>query len=138
MGLGKTVAAVAITLSAPAAQAQDAAIALGRSTFAERCAVCHGDDGKGGGRMAELFRAPPADLTKLAERAAGKFPFAEVYRVLVEGMETPGHGDAAMPVWGDYFKTEALENRGVSEADAIHAAAGRALSVVYYLETIQE
>ena len=53
-------------------------------------------------------------------------------------MEAPGHGTSAMPVWGDEFMADALEDRGVSKNDAINIAAGRALSLAYYLETIQE
>lgn len=133
-----TLATAVIMLSACAAQAQDSAIILGKSTYAKTCAVCHGEDGKGDGSVAELFQVKPKDLTQLSKRADGKFPFSDVYRVIVLGMEAPGHGTSAMPVWGDEFMADALEDRGVSKNDAINIAAGRALSLAYYLETIQE
>ena len=125
-------------MSAIAAQAQDSAIVLGKSTFGARCALCHGADGKGGGEIAELFQVPPSDLTTIAQAAGGTFPFADVYHVIIEGMDKRGHGDAEMPIWGDYFIADALEDRGVSPGDAMEIAAGRVLSVVYFLESIQQ
>ncbi|WP_137702907.1 c-type cytochrome [Marimonas lutisalis] len=118
--------------------AEDSALILGKSSYKANCALCHGPEGKGGGEVAELFRVPPSDLTKLAERAGGRFPFHEVYRILISGMEEAGHGDAEMPIWGDYFLADSLADRGVSQSDALEIAAGRALSLVLYLESIQE
>jgi mono/diheme cytochrome c family protein len=126
-----------VALAAGAAQAQDSAIILGKSTFGARCALCHGEDGKGGGEIAELFRVPPADLTKLAERNDGAFPFARVYSIIVDGMDEAGHGDSKMPIWGDYFIADALEDRGIKMSDAVEIATGRVLSLTYYLESIQ-
>jgi cytochrome c oxidase cbb3-type subunit 3 len=38
---------------------------LGRETFAQRCALCHGVNGEGDGRMARVIKDPPPfDLTK--------------------------------------------------------------------------
>jgi cytochrome c oxidase cbb3-type subunit 3 len=38
---------------------------LGRETFAQRCALCHGVNGEGAGRMARVIKDPPPfDLTK--------------------------------------------------------------------------
>ena len=130
--------AAVIVVSAVAAQAQDAALVLGKSSYGALCAVCHGENGKGDGEVAELFKIPPPDLTKLAEAAGGRFPFPEVYSVIVSGMEERGHGEAEMPIWGDYFLADAQEDRGVMPGDAVAIAAGRAMSVALYLESIQE
>ncbi len=121
-----------------AAQAQDNEIALGKSAYGALCAICHGDDGKGGGEIAELFKVPPSDLTTLAASADGVFPFAKVYNTLAVGMAERGHGEAEMPVWGDYFVSDALEDRGVLPGDAIAITAGRITAVTLYLESIQE
>jgi mono/diheme cytochrome c family protein len=131
-------ATAAMVLSAGAAQADDSAIALGKSAYGALCAVCHGPDAKGGGEVAALFEVQPPSLTKLSERAGGKFPFSEVYQTIILGMEAPGHGPSEMPVWGDYFMADALTDRGLNKSDAMFVAAGRALSVAYYLESIQE
>ncbi|WP_371039312.1 cytochrome c [Rhodosalinus sp. FB01] len=138
MQIRAALSAAVMTVSPLAVQAEDSAIALGRSAYGALCAVCHGDDAKGGGEVAELFEVKPPDLTKLAERAGGSYPFSEVYEVIVLGMEAPGHGASEMPIWGDYFVADALEDRGVSRSDAVSIAAGRALSLTYYLETLQE
>ena len=92
-----------------------------------------GQDAKGGGEIAELFRVKPSDLTKLAQREDGRFPFSDVYSAIADGMDKPGHGDSEMPIWGDYFMADALENRGVHMSDAVEIATGRVLSLVYYL-----
>ncbi len=133
-----TLAIAAVILSAGAVQAQDSALILGKSSYGASCALCHGVDARGGGEIAELFQVRPADLTGLSERAGGRFPFPVVYHIIVDGMEKSGHGDAEMPIWGDYFIADALEDRGVSTGDAVHIAQGRILSLVYYLESIQE
>jgi mono/diheme cytochrome c family protein len=130
--------AAALTALAPVAvHAQESAITIGKSAYGALCAVCHGEDAKGGGEVAELFEVKPPDLTKLAEREGGRYPFSRVYEILVVGMQAPGHG-SEMPIWGDYFMADALEDRGVSRSDAVAIAAGRALSLTHYLETLQE
>ena len=131
-------AAAAICLSAGAIQANESAIVLGESAYGALCAVCHGESARGGGEIADLFAVKPPKLTTLAEQAGGTFPFANVYKVVILGMEAPGHGDSSMPVWGDYFMADALEDRGVSKTDAIYTAAGRAMALSLYLESIQE
>ena len=35
----------------------------GKELFAEKCAICHGADGKGNGPAAAAFSKPPADFT---------------------------------------------------------------------------
>lgn len=127
-----------LLLPATHVQADEATVVLGRSTYTAHCALCHGAGGKGDGEIAQLFKVPPSDLTKLAERSDGKFPFTLVYNTILKGMEQRGHGGATMPVWGDFFMADALVDRGVTETDALYIAAGRALSVVYYLESLQE
>ncbi len=52
-------------------------------------------------------------------------------------MRGPGqqaHGDAEMPIWGDYFVADTLQDRGMSAADADHIVQGRFRSLVYNLE----
>ena len=138
MTIGKLLVSAVILAAASSAQAEDSAITLGKSAYGALCASCHGDDAKGGGQVGQLFEVKPPDLTTLSQGADGKFPFADVYEVIVLGMEAPGHGPSEMPVWGDYFMADALQDRGVSKSDSITMAAGRALSLAYYLESIQE
>ena len=68
------------------------------------CAVCHGEDGKGGGPMAAHLKTRPSDLTRIAARNGGKFPRTRVERTISGEEPLPaGHGTANMPVWGPIF-----------------------------------
>jgi mono/diheme cytochrome c family protein len=42
----------------------DADLERGRALYAERCASCHGEDGKGTGPRADGMYPPPSDLTE--------------------------------------------------------------------------
>ncbi len=59
-------------------------VAAGKELFREYCSVCHGVDAKGNGSLYDAHsadksvRVPPADLTLLSQRNAGKFPVARV------------------------------------------------------------
>jgi len=77
----------------------------GKVMYKQYCAACHGADAKGRGPAALMLKVPPADLTTLADRNGGKFPFDYVSTVLRFG---PGatilHGTADMPTWGPIFQ----------------------------------
>lgn len=139
----RTVVAAAVTVlslggTSEIAGSADNALVLGKSEFQARCGLCHGQEGKADGHITELFEAKPRDLTKLKENNGGAFPFSEVYQ-MIDGRNMPRpHGTGEMPIWGDYFMEDALTDRGVNRMDAKHIVQGRILSVVYYLESIQE
>lgn len=81
------------------------------------CAACHGRGGRGDGPLAaNLVRKPP-DLTALAAKNDGKFPFEKVARS-IDGRETSrAHGLPDMPVWGEVFaKTTGTESPTVGTA----------------------
>ena len=46
---------------------------------------------------------PPADLTLLSQRNAGKFPAARVSEAIYSKGPIPAHGTPDMPAWGDVF-----------------------------------
>jgi mono/diheme cytochrome c family protein len=77
----------------------------GAQMFKEYCAVCHGPSGKGDGPVATALKVPPPDLTTLAQRHDGKFPYDYVSNVLKNGVQNPAHGSGEMPVWGPIFDT---------------------------------
>ena len=77
----------------------------GEHMFMAYCASCHGKDAKGNGPVASALKFAPADLTTLAKRHDGKFPDVYVQNVLRNGVKTPAHGDAEMPVWGPLFRS---------------------------------
>jgi mono/diheme cytochrome c family protein len=109
-------------------------IAGGELEYQRSCAVCHGTDGRGNGIMRKYLTLPPANLKQLAKNNGGKLPFWEVYQKIDGQTEVRGHGTREMPVWGDRFRAEA----GGDGKSAQTQAAGRILSLIFYLEHIQE
>lgn len=93
------------------------AVAHGEMIYARYCTACHGREGRGDGSLAPDLKVQPTDLTKLAEKNGGEFPFEVVARS-VDGSETVrGHGTPDMPAWGDAFtRTEGTETDTVEEA----------------------
>lgn len=75
----------------------------GEHMYKQYCAACHGADAKGHGPAADSLKTPPADLTTLAQRHDGKFPYAYVSSVLFFGPGITAHGSADMPSWGPVF-----------------------------------
>ena len=118
------------------AQAQDSG--FGKASYDRNCAVCHGADGAGDGSVAELFAQRPRNLRKLAEDNNGAFPFSEVYQSLDGRREIQGHGMSEMPIWGDIFVAEALPQTMHPGVDAEEIVQGRILSLVYFLQLIQD
>ena len=47
----------------------------GKQTYVHYCASCHGPDARGDGPAAIVLKTSPPDLTTLAKRHGGKFPY---------------------------------------------------------------
>jgi len=75
----------------------------GKQTYVHYCAACHGADARGDGPAAVVLRTAPPDLTTLAKRHAGKFPYDYVFDVLRFGTRLASHGSSDMPIWGPIF-----------------------------------
>jgi mono/diheme cytochrome c family protein len=83
----------------------------GRRTYIERCAVCHGPDGRGNGPAAPSLIPRPRDFTlgqyKYKSTPLGQPPTDEdLYRVVADGLH-----DSAMPYWNDILTAPQI--RGV-------------------------
>ena len=106
-GLGRIGVAVAIAMTVGMAAARAGEFEAGnRKLFVEYCAVCHGQDGKGGGAAASRLAKPPPDLTRLARDNGGEFPLERVMRA-IDGRDLPRpHRGRDMPVWGDEFAAD--------------------------------
>lgn len=97
-GLGNALAAYA--QQAPTTRPN---LTAGKEAFHSYCSVCHGLGAKGDGPAAESLRTPPADLTTLNDRNAGKFPADRVRDSIYSRGAIPAHGTPDMPMWGDVF-----------------------------------
>jgi mono/diheme cytochrome c family protein len=101
----------------------------GPELFMAYCATCHGRDAKGAGPMAASLRIAPTDLTRIAARNGGKFPFLQVQRIISGEQQPPStHGTREMPVWGPIF-SEVSWDQDLGRV--------RIYSLAMYLETIQ-
>lgn len=75
----------------------------GHAAFITSCASCHGEDGRGGGPVAEFLTIPVPDLTLLAIEYGGHFPEELVYNTIDGRRNVPAHGSREMPVWGNIW-----------------------------------
>ena len=108
--------------------------ARGRVTYQVYCRSCHGDRGRGDGKVAGVIKAPPTDLTGLARTNGGEFPRERVFQVIDGREEVAAHGSRDMPIWGNAFRSPAGDG---SEKEAA-AVRSKILDLVDYLASIQE
>ncbi len=149
-GLAVTVMAVAVvgTVGGGSARGeQDAAVAQGQKLYAQYCASCHGANGTGNGPAATTLNPKPSDLTQIAKKNGGKFPFYETMQLISgrtpmsenQDASLPGlpkaHGDPKMPAWGEVFSREELA-KGTS-LDLQLQTTGKIMLITEYLQSIQ-
>ena len=108
---------------------------VGKNEYVVSCAVCHGESAKGDGPFARLMNISVPDLTTLSAQNEGNFPFLKVFMTVDGRTQAEGHG-APMPVWGERFKAAAGDDFGPYGSELV--VRGRILSLVTYLETVQE
>jgi mono/diheme cytochrome c family protein len=135
---GRILLAAALALlstgTAAPGRAEQPLASQGAALYGRYCSACHGSDGRGTGIVSGLLNPKPADLTKLAKKAGGKFPFYEVMRI-IDGRETVrAHGDPVMPVWGEMFARES----GPPNERARLVARGKVVEITEHLARIQE
>ena len=125
------VLAVALpVVAAPPDRPDPVAASAGKVVYRRYCASCHGEAGRGDGSIAADLRIPPTDLTRLAAKSHGRFPFATVVESIDGRKATRGHGTADMPVWGEVFRRTAG-----TEAPTVEAAEQR---IAHYVWSIQK
>ena len=132
---GALFASAASLATGPGAVAQE--MEVGLKEYMQRCAACHGPQGRGDGPMADMMKVAPRDLTTLSRENDGIFPFLDVYRAIDGRRAIRAHGTSAMPLWGNYFTVEALAKDLPPGMSAEQIVMGRILSIVYYLQAIQ-
>jgi len=102
----------------------------GRDLFDFYCATCHGRDGKGAGPVAAALNTRVPDITLIARRGGGRFPFDRVTAYVTHdgGTGVTAHGPADMPVWGPIFN-------GLEPSDTRTRI--RVENLVRYIESLQ-
>lgn len=121
---------VAGSLQATAVLADEAVEKSGQLRFAQYCAVCHGSGGKGDGPFANLLTSRPADLTQLARKNGGEFPFGRAYDTIDGRNMLTAHGTSDMPIWG-----KEMNEGGLGGETALR---GKLVETLVYLRAIQE
>ncbi len=118
-----------------ASEATDA-VSAGAQEFQQRCALCHGDNGRGNGPYAFALVYKPSDLTTLAKKNNGNFPFLETY-MIIDGRElVKSHGPRLMPIWGDRYTQESWSEVSPDHANSL--ARGKIFELLLFLNSIQE
>ncbi|HET9212946.1 MAG TPA: cytochrome C [Thermoanaerobaculia bacterium] len=110
-------------------QERQDAIAFGKVSYRVYCQNCHGESGKGNGRLAELLKVSPADLTQISQRNGGTFPVDRMHQIIDGRADVLAHGGREMPVWGQAF-LERTDNEAEVRAK-VH-------QLTVFLESIQE
>lgn len=127
--------AVTGTIGIAGAQATD----IGKREFDTACAVCHGLSGKGNGPMADIFGGRLPDVTTMAARNNGVFPFARVQETIDGTRQPRSHGPREMPIWGQRYSQLAMADNpeyfGPFEAAAF--ARARILALTEYVHRLQ-
>lgn len=90
--------------------------------------------------MAGLITQKVADISILAKRNNGTFPFNRVYEIIDGRAGVKGHGDRDMPIWGNVYNQKAVEyHKDFYRAfDAESFVRGRILALVSYIYGLQE
>ncbi len=129
----RTAAALLACLAAlPAHAGGD--VALGRETFAGACAACHGAQARGDGPMVELISIPVPDLTRIAARNGGVFPWLTVVHLIDGRTGLRGHG-GPMPLFGALFSGDTTAADAPDGTPVITSA--RVLALTDWLASIQ-
>ena len=131
LGAALSCAAPMTVAADPIPVTDEAIVSIGSKLYQKHCAECHGADAEGGAvsGVAETVEAP--DLTGLAARNGGEFPFWELYEQISGSELMPAHATRHMPIWGQELAVDG------SEVDA-ETARGRILALMAYLATLQD
>lgn len=131
--VGGTVLGTGLLMAQAQAQPLPESHSVGQQYYQQYCSTCHGLDGRGKGPAAAALRTPPADLTHIAQRRAGRFPDAEIAAYIDGRTLVRAHGTREMPVWGQRFS----EKFG-GDAVAEEAVRGHLVVLIDYLKSIQD
>jgi len=107
-------------------------VEAGGALYRRYCAACHGVDGRGNGPVSPAIGERIPDLTQIARRHGGRFPFLGTMRVIDGTTALRAHGVSEMPVWGEVFSPQATWS-AAQQAEA----RGKIVLITEYLRSIQ-
>jgi mono/diheme cytochrome c family protein len=122
---------VVLARAAAAERASSKIIAEGRQDFEEYCVACHGSDATGAGELAAKLVKPPKDLTTIAARNGGAFPFWRVFEIVAGETDVAGHETLQMPKYLEHMRSQ-------DHKPGYLPAHVRVLELTHYLESIQK
>lgn len=132
------VLAAAILLSLPVAVMAEMD-SIGKLEFQKNCAACHGMDGTGrNAPFLDFMRKSPPDLTMIAKRNGGTYPYKQVFTLIQDPAGNRAHGTADMPVWGERYAVEVNEKYGSLDPRFAKEVEARILELVFYLASVQK
>ncbi len=113
------------------------AVDIGQREYINRCAVCHGETGKGDGPLAAQLKSPVSDLTKIQKNNMGVFPFDRLYRVIDGREAVAAHGPREMPIWGNEDTVDVITGFRVNPKELESYVRGRIIALIGYIYTLQ-
>ena len=123
--------ALAALLATPAPAEE---VPKGRQLYLDACATCHGIEGAGDGPMRQILTIAVPDLTGLAARNGGSFPWLTVVHMVDGRTGLHGHG-GAMPVFGALLRGDTVAVDGPDGTPVM--ASARVFALVDYLASLQ-
>lgn len=110
---------------------------IGKREYVSRCAVCHGERGKGDGPLNASLKTPAPDLSKIQKNNVGVFPFDRIYRV-IDGREVvAAHGPPDMPVWGSGITVNLTTGFRVNPKQRESYVRGLIIALIGYIYSLQ-
>lgn len=130
------VSAAVLMLMVLGASTLPAAAQSGKQDYEKYCADCHGSGGRGNGPALQAIpmNPPPSDLTQLAKKNGGKFPFDEVVDIIDGRKNIPSHERLQMPFLGTTLQKPSEEFTPESDAEVKK----RIESMARYVESLQQ
>lgn len=108
----------------------------GKADFQRYCMDCHGPEGTGNGYISHYLKISPSNLTVIAKKHGGEFPFQKMMKI-IDG-RVDGHssirtiGSNEMPAWGALFEDE------TGSLVAKEVARLRVKNLTSYIKSIQK
>lgn len=127
-------AGMAVALLAGAGLAHAGDLPDGHQVYIDACAACHGDAAQGDGPMAPMLTLPVPDLTRIAARNGGTFPWLRIVHTVDGRTGLAAHG-GPMPIFGALMRGDSAAADAPDGTPVITSA--RVLAVVDWLQSIQ-